>query len=473
MGFFLVTLPVLIASVVAAQTSGSFSLLSYNVAGLPGEQNTTLQTALGQLTKIAEIFSSGNPTVNTPLISPRLKPYNIINVQEDFNFHDVLYANDTHPFRTPTSGIAGTGSGLNTLSDFPYFDLDRVKWSSCNLNDGDCLTPKGFTFARIRVSDGFWFDLYNLHGDAGDEAGDIDARASNLAQLTAYAQTASVGMPIVVMGDTNTRYTRVGDSESLHSLINGLQVTDAWVSVVRDGSFPAEGADALVCDFPFPAGTTQAQMAACEVVDKIFARGSSTVSFELTAFTNENDAFVNSTGAPLSDHYPISSVISWTLSSSIRLADFLGGTGGHSYNDLTMFPSPPTLPGITSLTIRSASRVDALTYTAHHGDSVYVTLTHGGTGGSPATLTLGLGEYITEIQVCEGIHNGSARIFYASFTTNLGKTLSGGIVTSNCITTTAPADTVAGAYWSLVGFWGRSGDEVDRLGAIWAARSRY
>ncbi|KAG6885891.1 hypothetical protein C0993_008410 [Termitomyces sp. T159_Od127] len=416
-------------------------------------------------------LSSGNPVVNTPLISPRLKPYNIINVQEDFNFHDVLYASDTHPFRTQTSGIAGFGSGLNTISDFPFFDLDRVKWSSCNLNNGDCLTPKGFTFARVKISDGFWLDLYNLHGDAGDETGDINARASNLAQVTEYAQTASVGMPIVVMGDTNTRYTRVGDSESLHSLINALEVTDAWVSFVRNGSFPLEGAAALVCDFPFPAGTTQSEMVACEVVDKTFARGSSTVSFQSITFTNEDDAFLDSAGAPLSDHYPTSSVISWTLSSSLRLADYLGGTGGTFYNDLIVLSNPTlTLHQITSLTIRSGSRVDALSYTARRNDGTTITVAHGGTGGTPTTLTLGTGEFVNNIKACEGSHSGSIRIFYASFMTNLGRVLSGGVPTNDCTNTTIPTDVAAnGAQWGLVGFWGRSGDEVDRFGAIWGA----
>ncbi|KAG6835962.1 hypothetical protein H0H93_012828 [Arthromyces matolae] len=355
----LVATSALIGSAAAAQTSGSFSLLTYNVAGLP------------------ELLSSGNPVVDTPLISPRLKPYNIINVQEDFNYHADLYASDTHAYRTPTSGGAGIGSGLNTLSDFPYYDLDRVKWNDCDIDSGDCLTPKGFTFARLRVSDGLWIDLYNLHADAGDEAGDISARASNLAQLTSYAETASVGMPVVIMGDTNTRYTRVGDSESLHSLINALGVSDAWVTFVRQGSYPVEGADALVCDFPFAAGTTQAQMVACEVVDKFFLRGSPAVTFKSFTFTNEDNA--------------------------------------------------------------------------------------------ATTLTLAAGEYVTSIQACEGVHT-TTRIFWASFTTNLGHTLTGGVATDDCLTTTVPTDAAAGgAHWGLVGFWGRSADEVDRFGAIWGA----
>src|SRR5689334_18011256 len=92
---------------------------------------------------VIELLSSANPAVNTPLIGARLGPYEIVNVQEDFNYHAALYAADTHPVRTPTSGGVPFGDGLNTLTNYPYVDLERVKWNDCNLNSGDCLTPKG------------------------------------------------------------------------------------------------------------------------------------------------------------------------------------------------------------------------------------------------------------------------------------------------------------------------------------------
>ncbi|GLB40764.1 putative jacalin-like lectin domain containing protein [Lyophyllum shimeji] len=252
--FCRIGLSALILSAAAAQTQGSFSLLSYNVASLP------------------EALSSGNPVVDTPF-SPRLKPYNIIHMQEDFNYHAALYPNDTHCIPHANLRRSCVGSGLNTLSDFPYIDLDRVTWKDCNLNSGDCLTPKGFTFIS-----------------------DITASTSNFAQVSTYMQTWSVGMPIVVMGDTNSRYTRPGDSDTLHGLLSTNGLSDAWVMNVRGSSFPASGAPALGCDFPFAAGTTQAQMVACEVVDKILVRGSAFLTFEQTSFTNENDTFMNGIG---------------------------------------------------------------------------------------------------------------------------------------------------------------------------------
>jgi hypothetical protein len=52
---------------------------------------------------------------------------------EDFNYHAYLYAADSHPHRTPTSGGAGIGSGLNSLSEYAYEadDFERAGWNSC------------------------------------------------------------------------------------------------------------------------------------------------------------------------------------------------------------------------------------------------------------------------------------------------------------------------------------------------------
>ncbi|KAJ7595093.1 Endonuclease/exonuclease/phosphatase [Mycena floridula] len=431
--------------------AGTFSVLSYNVAGLP------------------EGLSSGNPEVDTPLISPRLGPYSLVNVQEDFNYHAALYADDNHAFRTPTSGGAAIGSGLNTLSDFPYIDLERVKWDDCNLNDGDCLTPKGFLFTRIRVADGLYVDLYDLHADAGSDDGDRSARASNFEQLTEFINTWSAGMPVIVAGDTNSRYTSIVDSDSLHSFSSNLGLTDSWVKNARAGVYPVEGTDALTCPFPFPAGTTQATMLACEVVDKILTRGSTVVTLTTTAFSNENDAFVDSAGAPLSDHYPIKSVISWTLSSSIRLADPVGGPHGDVFNDIPALLTGKSAPKITSITIRSGSRLDSVQYSVVYPNGSTASASHGGTGGTATTLTMNAGEAVIQITMCEGQKDGDTRVFSISFLTNLGRTLAGGVTTSDCATSTIPTDAGSGGAWGLVSFWGRSGDEMDRLGGIWGA----
>ena len=134
-------------AVAAPAATGAFSVLSYNVAGLP------------------EGLSSGTPKASTPIIGQRIRPYDVVHVQEDFNYHATLYANDTHPYRTPTSGGAAFGDGLNTLSHYPYTDLTHDDWNACN--GTDCLTPKGFTWSRERFAEGVFVDFYNLHPNAG------------------------------------------------------------------------------------------------------------------------------------------------------------------------------------------------------------------------------------------------------------------------------------------------------------------
>jgi exonuclease III len=269
----------------AAGGSGNLSVLTYNVSGLPGVVNS----------------ADSDRGTSTTAIGERIGPYSVINVQEDFNYHKNLYAADNHQFRTPTSGGAGFGSGLNTLSSFPVTGLDRVTWRSCSEGSGDCLTPKGFTFLRVGVADGVNVDIYNLHADAGDAEGDLTARADNLAQLSEYIQANSKGNAVIVMGDTNTRYTRSGDTIAKFATGNGL--TDAWVQLEKGGTPPRAGDPALLCGSNPDNG--------CEVVDKVLYRGSSHLTLNATAYNNEHSAFLNDSRVMLSDHDPIKVDIRW------------------------------------------------------------------------------------------------------------------------------------------------------------------
>ncbi|MFD5635776.1 jacalin-like lectin [Streptomyces sp. NPDC127077] len=425
------------ASPATAADSGTFSVLSYNVAGLP-----------------EGISSAPTPRQSaTTAIGGLIAPYDIVHVEEDFNYHAALYAADTaHAYRTPTSGGAGIGSGLNTLSKIAYDtdDFERVGWNSCQLDSGDCLTPKGFTFTRERLADGVYVDFYNVHTNAGTTAGDLASRADNLAQLTAFINSRSAGNAVVVMGDTNTRYTRSGDTLAEFAAANGL--ADAWVQLVRGGTAPAKGSDALVCD---QSGTTVPDT--CEVVDKILYRGSKSVALNATSYHNEHTRFLTSDGLMLSDHDPITASFTWSRDSAFQLSDQFGGPHGDHFNDIVRVPAGARASVVS---IGSGSRVDRLGLTLSDG----TTLTHGGTGGTAASLTLGSGEYVTSAQLCEGVKDGHTRIFYAKFTTNLGRGLAGGTTTSDCVTRTAPSGR------QIAGFHGRAGDEVDKIGFIYTRR---
>jgi hypothetical protein len=136
------------------QKTGKFNFLTYNVAGLP------------------EIINGnevpGDKGTNANLIGTALatQAYDVVHMQEDFNYHAYIYATDNHPHRTPTSGGVPFGDGLNTVANYPWTGFARKKWNKCNLNSGDCLTPKGFSFMRMTIGQ-VEVDLYNLHADAG------------------------------------------------------------------------------------------------------------------------------------------------------------------------------------------------------------------------------------------------------------------------------------------------------------------
>ncbi|RPF31303.1 jacalin-like lectin [Streptomyces sp. TLI_185] len=421
----------------AAADSGSFNVLSYNVAGLP-----------------AAVNSAPTPRESsTTTIGQRTAPYDIVHVEEDFNYHAYLYAADTaHAYRTPTSGGAGIGSGLNTLSKIPYDtdDFERVHWNSCQVDSGDCLTPKGFTFMRERLAEGVYVDFYNLHTNAGTNDGDEASRADNLNQLTAFINSHSAGNAVVVMGDTNTRYTRSADTIAEFAAANGL--TDAWVQLIRGGTPPAKGSDALVCD---QSGATVPNT--CEVVDKVLYRSSKLVSLNATSYNNEHAKFLTDEGKMLSDHDPISVGFTWSRNAAYQLSDQFGGPHGDYYNDINSVPAGARA---TTIALRSGSRVDQMSLTLANG----TTLTHGSTGGTASSLSLGSSEYVTSAYLCQGAKDDHTRIFYAKFTTNLGRTLAGGTTTSDCVTRTAPSG------WQIAGFHGRTGDEVDKVGFIYTQR---
>ncbi|TVZ79972.1 endonuclease/exonuclease/phosphatase family metal-dependent hydrolase [Streptomyces sp. BK340] len=409
-----------------AATSGTFNVLTYNVAGLP------------------EGLSSSHPATNTPLISPRLAGYDIVNVQEDFNYHAALYAGDSHPYRTATSGGAGIGDGLNTLSKYPFEDFERVKWNDCT--GTNCLTPKGFTLARVRLAEGVFVDLYNLHPNADDTDDALAARRANIAQVSAFIKANSAGNAVIVMGDTNTRYTRAGDN--IRTLVDDNGLTDAWVRLMKGGTAPTQGADPLLCPTSAPPND-------CEVVDKVLYRSSDLVSLNATRYNDEWAKFLDSSGGNLSDHFPHAVDFSYTVSPKLRASDFFGGPHGTAFDDADDLPAA-LAPRI--LTLRGAARLDAVSLT-HDGGTV---LGHGGTGGTAASLTLASGEHLTSVKLTEGQKDGRTRIFSAAFGTDKGRTLSAGTATTDTATFTAPSG------WQIVGFTGRSGDEIDKLGVLYA-----
>ncbi|KAH9908185.1 mannose-binding lectin [Xylariomycetidae sp. FL2044] len=417
-----------------AATSGDFSVLTMNVAGLPA------------------IFNGndvpGDKTTNSLLIGSLFAEYgyDIINVQEDFNYHAYVYETDTHAYRTATSGGVPFGSGLNTLSNLDWVDFTRVEWDTCSDASGaDCLTPKGFTFMRVKVDEGVYVDVYNLHTDAGTEDGDEEARTANVQQVADYIDAWSAGNAVLVYGDTNSRYTRTADNIRVLSEQNGL--TDSWVELVHGGTIPAEE---TVCENPSLTNE-------CETVDKIFYRASPLLDLQATYWNYESSRFLQSNGSILSDHNPITVNLTWSAGAALRQSGFWGGPHGTWFSDVTTL-SALASPRASVLTFRGAERLDSVGVTLSDG----TVLAHGGDGGDEVTLTLADGEYWTGAQLCQGQQSSQTRNFYILATTSAGGTLEAGTATDDCTTFAAPDG------WAIVGFLGQDGDEVDQLAFVYA-----
>ncbi|RBQ85656.1 hypothetical protein VDGD_20810 [Verticillium dahliae] len=77
-------------------------------------------------------------------------------------------------------------------------------------------------------------------------------------------------------------------------------------------------------------------------------------------------------------------------------------------------------------------------------------------------LVLAANERWTATTLCQGKRNDRTRIFSIEARTSAGRTLRAGTTTSECRQFTAPTG------WAIVGFLGRGGDEIDRLGFLYA-----
>ncbi|KAF2137039.1 uncharacterized protein K452DRAFT_279216 [Aplosporella prunicola CBS 121167] len=417
-----------------AATSGSFNALSFNVAGLP-------QFLQGN-------DESGDKTSNTAEVGKRFAQYgyDIIHVQEDFNYHATLYEYDNHTYRTPTSGGVPFGSGLNTLSNFDWIDFTRTKWDKCSdASEFNCFTPKGFTFMRLKIDDGVYIDCYNLHTDAGTEEGNQVARRANVQQVADYIDTYSVGNAVLVFGDTNSRYTRTEDNINLFHTQNNL--TDAWLSLERNNEIPTVEE---VCGNP-------AENSTCEVVDKMFYRGSPVLTLNAKSFAYDSQQFLSANGTTLSDHNPMLVEFEWSSSETLRQSNFIGGPHGAWFSDSANLTAKASPKG-AKLILQGQNRLDAVAITLGDGTA----LAHGGTGGDASDLQLAADEYVNMVYACQDKYNDHTRVFYLEARTNKEGRVTAGVATNDCATFNAPEG------WGLVGFVGQDGDEIDQLAVLWA-----
>lgn len=322
-----------------AENSKTFKVACLNIDGLPPEVKITGITEV-------ELNPEGPKAEGTAKMSELVaqKGWDFFGISEAFNFNEEFLSKIKDLYRTGTfrDAIPTTLNGIDALK---YVNLDgfsvsedsvkqsfntdglnilyknavtvsNEKWTGWKMRNGvtkngaDMLIDKGYRYYTVSLGAGLDIDVYLLHMDAETTERDNVARAVQIKQLVEAIKATDNKRPIIIMGDTNCRYTRDDLKGLLIDNINAdprFEIHDPWIDYMWDGNYPKLGSNALmVGQYGHQKG---------EVVDKIFYINNKDADAQLTAHGYLQDMdFTNPDGSEISDHFPI--VIKFTIEST-------------------------------------------------------------------------------------------------------------------------------------------------------------
>lgn len=258
------------------------------------------------------------------------KGWDFFGVSENFNYNTQLMSEIGGIYNTGTYRGAIPSSVTNVvpyLAGNKWFDTDGLNllwrsnisvsdeaWYLWNKRNGitedgaDQLIAKGFRYYTVRIAAGLEVDVYILHMDAETTPADNEAREIQMTQLVDMILASDNKRPIIIMGDTNCRYTRDNLKGLMFDRINAderFDIHDPWIDFPRQGVMPDLGAGSIMVPGHFD-GTNHEAFQTGEVVDKIFYINNNDASAKLTAKSYLHDTdFTWPDGSEISDHYPI------------------------------------------------------------------------------------------------------------------------------------------------------------------------
>lgn len=277
-----------------------FTAAALNVDGLPSIIN-----------------NDGPGSKGTKLISTYLKNkgYDIIGFSEDFDYHDELKSNMTgYSWGT----YRGSVNVLNLLTPANTDGLELAwntntigvtneswtQWSHSESGDGNQYIKKGFRHYDMTLDGGQVIDVYVLHMDAGDVP---QSREQQWSQMADVVNAADPNRPKLIIGDTNSRWTREEIKANFTDQLTTMTAKDAWVEMRREGVYPTTAMNDLADQ------TFVNSLGTYEVVDKILylnPTAENTLQLVPKGFRLEQDytyGTVEGTedGKQLGDHRPL------------------------------------------------------------------------------------------------------------------------------------------------------------------------
>lgn len=324
--------------------SEEFTAVALNVDGLPSLIN-----------------NDGPGSSGTKLISSYLenKKYGIIGISEDFEYHNQLISNmSSYNWGTYRGSVNVFNLLTPANTDGLEFAWNKNKvtvsneictqWNHSEAGDGNQYIKKGFRHYNMTIG-GNTFDVYVLHMDAGDVT---SSREQQWRQLAAAINGAVQSRPKLIIGDTNSRWTREDIKANFMDLLNSnLTASDAWVEFCRDGVYPTtDMGDLTNQDDP-------TNYSNYEVVDKIIyinPTAANTLQLIPQSFRIEQDytyGTVDGTAnnTPLGDHRPV--VVAFKMVQSGELIDYYDVTIGDAKYATLSLPWNATIPsGVTAYT---------------------------------------------------------------------------------------------------------------------------
>lgn len=210
-------------------------IVTYNIDGLPETldlkdlpwifQPFVWIYQLFTKTTIIHLNDNAGRSEATKKISAYLKDFDIVGIQEDFNYHKELTSElkdrnwgtfqgaiDFSKIFSMVKWFRYKSDGLNLITspEVSIIDEEIIEWknsygyfSHCN----DKLTRKGFRRYLLKVNKtGKLFTVYVLHADASESVEcvkDSDTRRKQFTQLTDYINNRNEPWPLIILGDTN------------------------------------------------------------------------------------------------------------------------------------------------------------------------------------------------------------------------------------------------------------------------------